>query len=558
MGSGIRAHTLLACLMVLVAASPGQVGSEKAIPIHLADGSEFTTNPKQVVAHGRALFVANWTKQDGQGRPLRKGNGNPLSDPSDPLTGFRGFNRVSAPDANSCAGCHNAPFSGGGGDIVANVFVLGQRFDFLTFGPNADGFTTKGTTDEMSRLATIDEAANSRGTVGMFGSGYVEMLARQITFDLQAIRSGIAAGSNAALTSKGISFGTLARGGDGSWDTSGVVGIPAESLASAGPTSPPSLIIRPFHQAAAVISLRQFTNNALNHHHGIQSPERFGLGDTDGDGIPGPNDVLPNEVTTADVTALSVYQATLAVPCRVIPRDGATRNAIALGEQLFCSQTLGCASCHKPNVTLAGDQGTAGQGKGWVFTEPNPFNPTGNLQPGDTYTTAHGTYAVDLSNTDLPWPRLLPQNNAIRVPVFSDFKLHDVMTGDPDQRPEQLDMHQAPGSTGFFAGNKAFITRRLWGCASEPPYFHDGKLTTLREAIEHHFGEATASRAAFLALSAAEQAGVIEFLKSLRVTSADMRAAATKRTKAGRLAYATAIDDQGNPIDWNGACSQFP
>ena len=34
----------------------------------------------------------------------------------------------------------------------------------------------------------------------------------------------------------------------------------------------------PFHQAGAVVSLRQFTNNAFTHHHGMQSEERFGVG----------------------------------------------------------------------------------------------------------------------------------------------------------------------------------------------------------------------------------------------------------------------------------------
>ena len=46
------------------------------------------------------------------------------------------------------------------------------------------------------------------------------------------------------------------------------------------------LIIKPFHQKGAVVSLREFTNNAMNHHHGIQSVERFGEGiDADQDGV---------------------------------------------------------------------------------------------------------------------------------------------------------------------------------------------------------------------------------------------------------------------------------
>ena len=136
---------------------------------------------------GGCFFAANWTEQEGGGRPLTKGTGRPLADPSRPLTGVRArFNRVSAPDANSCAGCHNAPYgiTGGGGDFVTNVFVLAQRFDALTFDP-ADTLPTRGTVDETGRAASLATAANLRATTGMFGAGYLEMLARQMTEELQ-------------------------------------------------------------------------------------------------------------------------------------------------------------------------------------------------------------------------------------------------------------------------------------------------------------------------------------------------------------------------------------
>lgn len=64
-------------------------------------------------------------------------------------------------------------------------------------------------------------------------------------------------GGSAALISKGISFGTLTRTGTNSWNTAGVTGLQASSLAG----NPPNLLIRPFHQAGAVVSLRQFTNS---------------------------------------------------------------------------------------------------------------------------------------------------------------------------------------------------------------------------------------------------------------------------------------------------------
>ncbi|MGH7971233.1 MAG: hypothetical protein ACREIC_21140 [Limisphaerales bacterium] len=264
-----------------------EIGREVAIPRHLQDGEEFQIPLRQLIDHGRNLFTAVWTIEEGGGRPLTKGTGAPLQDPSSPLVFPRNFNRISAPDANSCAGCHNLPFGipGGGGDIVANVFVLGQRFDFATF-EHLDTIATRGSLDELFRPVTEQTVANSRATIGMFGSGFIEMLARQITADLQAIRDATPPGELSALVSKGISFGVIIHRPDGAWDTSRVEGLPAPSLATSGPQAPPSLVIRPFHQAGNRVSLRDFSNTAFNHHHGIQSTERFGRDtDPDGDGV---------------------------------------------------------------------------------------------------------------------------------------------------------------------------------------------------------------------------------------------------------------------------------
>src|SRR5207302_8951743 len=145
-----KGRVMLAILTVLIIASSSigysQIGREAAMTHHLADGVEFQLSIPQVLAHGKQIFNANWTEQEGGGRPLTKGTGRPLTDPSTPLTDARAFNRISGPDANSCAGCHNAPhgISGGGGDFVTNVFLLGQRFDFITFDPK-DTLPTRGT-----------------------------------------------------------------------------------------------------------------------------------------------------------------------------------------------------------------------------------------------------------------------------------------------------------------------------------------------------------------------------------------------------------------------------
>ena len=78
--------------------SKPNIGRELAVPNHL---SEEAAQPiPDLLKHGAQLFSANWTDQEGAGRPLSKGTGRQLTDPSQPLVGKRPFNRVSAPDAN--------------------------------------------------------------------------------------------------------------------------------------------------------------------------------------------------------------------------------------------------------------------------------------------------------------------------------------------------------------------------------------------------------------------------------------------------------------------------
>lgn len=499
MKKGHRKFTavLLGILAVaLVPVALAQIGREVAIPMHLQDGQEFTTSLHDLINFGEMVFRANWTAQEGGGRPMTKGTGAPLSDPTAPLVFPRNFNRMSAPDANSCAGCHNLPFSGGGGDRVTEVFVLGQRFDFLSF-DHSDMIPTKGAVDEMGNFVTELNAFNERKTVGMNGSGFIDMLERQITSDLQASRDMIAPGGQRALASKGIHYGTLKRNLDGTWDTSMVQGIPGPSLVTTGSGNPPSLIIRPFHQVGNVVSVRQFTVNAFTHHHGVQPEERFGVGvDADGDGF-------VNELTRADITAATLYQVTLGVPGRVIPRDQATRTAIQNGQRLFT--TIGCAGCHMPALPLTNN--------GWIYSEPNPFNHAGNLKPSDGVPAL----TVDLTSDDLPGPRLKARNGVVMVPAFTDLKLHDISSGPNDPNAEPLNQNAPGGSAKFFAGNTKFITRKLWGTANQGPFMHHGKFMTMREAVLAHSGEALASRQGFEGLSDSDRDAVIEFLKSLQV-----------------------------------------
>jgi hypothetical protein len=196
----------------------------------------------------------------------------------------------------------------------------------------------------------------------------------------------------------------------------------------------------------------------------MQPEERFGLNaDPDGDGV-------INELTTADLTAVSIYQATLAVPGRAIPNDPAIERANLRGEVVF--NQIGCANCHATlPLTSTNNPGLPGQA-GWIYFEPNPYNPIAgpnspNLHLGVTnYPVSAPALTVDLTSDSLPLPRRRPYRDVVMVPAYTDLKLHDISaTSDPKTDPEcePLDQNQPAGSPGFFVGNCKFVTRKLWG-----------------------------------------------------------------------------------------------
>ena len=457
---------IIAAIIGSVAASGAlAIGDGPVIEEHLdqaqieAGAVDFDT----VFAAGAKLFSAKFNTFDGQSRPGTTGGGAPRVHGSAPR-----FIRTSAPDANSCAGCHNDPVIGAAGDIVANVFVLAQTLDPVTESVSA-------------------EFSNNRNTLGMHGAGQIEMLARQMTNDLLDIRDAVvadAAGSGqsktATLESQGVFFGSITAAPDGTLDTSAVEGVNAD------------LIIRPFHQKGAVISLREFTNNAMNHHHGMQSTERFGVertgtNDFDGDGV-------IDELTVGDITATTIWQAALATPGQVIPNDFETAFAILKGERHF--DRIGCADCHVSELKL----------NDTLFSEPNPFNPDGNLQPADVTVP----FVFDMTQQGQKPLAEASADGGIIVRAYTDMKRHNLCDDDINHYcNEQVVQGGIP--------TEDFLTRKLWDVGNTAPYGHVGDLTTLTEAIEAHGGEARQSRDAFVAMAPAKQDELIEFLKSLQI-----------------------------------------
>ncbi len=449
------------------AAGDGDIGDGPVLRGHIdqTDCETGRLSLAELIERGRELFVAKFNTFDGQGRPAATGNGVPTKRLLGPDVGFI---RTSSPEANSCAGCHNDPRTGGGGDFVANVFVMAQVRDPVTDSVGGD-------------------FSDERNTPGMMGSGAIEMLAREMTVELRAGRDAARAEADRQgspvvreLTAKGVGFGRIVAHPGGTFDTQAVKGVNAD------------LIIRPFHQKGVVVSLREFTTNAYNHHHGMEAVERFGRARTGSDDFD--EDGVPDELTVGDLTAATIFQATLPPPGQVLPRDRRKARAVRRGGVTF--ETIGCAECHRPALILDKP----------IYSEPNPFNPIGNLRPGDVSRPV----TFDLAR-DGPAPHLerLPDGRAV-VRAYTDLKRHDLCDAEINRFCNEK-LTQNGVST------REFITRKLWDVGNSAPYGHRGDMTTITEAILAHGGEGRASRDAFAALEPEERGEVVEFLKSLQI-----------------------------------------
>ncbi len=106
------------------------------------------------------------------------------------------------------------------------------------------------------------------------------------------------------------------------------------------------------------------------------------------------------------------------------------------------------------------------------------------------------------------------------VPLYSDLLIHDM--------GEDL----ADGIQQMEAEGYEFRTQPLWGLSAVGPYLHDGRATTIEDAIWLHGGEAQGARDRFEELSQDEVDDLVEFLMSL----------------GGRDQYSTGLIAPGTPV----------
>lgn len=410
-------------------------------------------DPFRSIRRGRQLFQRKFRRVVGQG----PGEGDGAGDLN--LDGA-----IGAGLSDSCAACHGRPrgSAGLGGNVATRP--------------------------------------DSRDAPHLFGLGLKEMLADEITADLRRIRQGAIDRARqtghsvtVSLGSKGIRYGTITAEPSGRVDTSRLEGIDAD------------LRVRPFFAEGGTISIREFVVGALHKEMGLEcndpdlahasagervtTPSGMVLdGSEDKIDPPPPPDAITGqyEIDPALVDHIEFYLLNY-----FKPGLGRQNSTTERGRRLFNS--LGCASCHVPNLRINHDRRVAD-----VTTLYDPAQGIFNK----LFATAGTLVSVIDDGKGLP-PLKQPLGGPFLVEnIYTDFKRHNL-------------------GPNFYERNydgtlrKTFLTRALWGAGSKIVFGHDGRSISLEEVILRHGGEAQAARDGYALLPELEAEALQSFLKSL-------------------------------------------
>jgi hypothetical protein len=444
----------------LDASEPGELLEHAQLSQLALDREIFTL--ADLLRVGDDMFAYQFRTENGLGNGLA---GHPEAGPA-PAPNLRRVQRgaFGGPDAMSCAECHSLGGDDGGGTHSQNAFFRG------------DG----------DRTRTADE----RNPPQAIGLGPIERLATEMSEELAAQRAAAieAAPTTVPLVAKGLAFGTLTTRADGSVDTSGVTGVA------------PDLVVRPFGWKGHQATIRGIVQEGFRVHMGLialvdQQAVRDGVvpAGTYGDGpwYDVDDDGRTIEVEDGMLSTMVAYLAQLEVPLVLPPSDPALADAFARGRGVFARAQ--CESCHTPSLPLV--------------------DPVLVTRAEETDHADSPLVMVDVARDGMT-PKVAGIGVGFApydVQLFSDLRRHDM-------GPELASPAPQPSEGGEIAATQ-WLTRPLWGLADTPPYLHDGRASTIDEAILAHGGEAQASRDAFAALSDDDRAALRVFLLSLRRTA---------------------------------------
>jgi CxxC motif-containing protein (DUF1111 family) len=132
---------------------------------------------------------------------------------------------------------------------------------------------------------------------------------------------------------------------------------------------------------------------------------------------------------------------------------------------------------------------------------PAPIALTASAQIGQTLFASTGCATCHTQSYTTGANSIAALSNK-RVDLYSDLLLHDMGTlGD--------------GIAQAAAGMREMRTPPLWGLRASAPYLHDGRASTIDQAIRLHEGEAAIVRNRYLGLTAAQRRQLLDFLGSL-------------------------------------------
>jgi len=454
--AGIVLAVAMLAVMALADPPPGErpnLGPSRTTQDQVASGN---LNLNQLRSAGQRVFTTPFNKLDGYGDgPMDVGD--TVTPGGRPTLGGNGtLLRVNGLDGQSCLECHS---------IISNA-TIPPRLGIGGVGGSVTNAMIKPTAMDPADLENFDSVADFNGRFAnppfIFGAGGVELLAIEMTQDLLGQRDWAIQhpGTVVELISKGIAFGTIVADATGQLDTSQVQGVDED------------LIVKPFGRKGEFTTTRDFDIEAMQFHFGMQPVEVFGENtDPDGDGV-------VNEIMIGELSALHVFVSSSAKP----ERKSATA-ATVRGFNVFVD--VGCASCHVPELQTDGEELP-------LRFPMDPTNPDANVY-----------YHVDLTKK----PAAFDKNGhgGVVVPLFADLKRHDMGDGLAETFALASDQR-----------NREFTTARLWGIADTGPYLHDGRATTLTEAILSHGGEAEPVRNEFDALADLQKEELLGFLRSLK------------------------------------------
>jgi len=435
--------------------------------------------------------------------------------------------RPTGPNAQSCGSCHSQPVDDGAGPTSANVH----------------------------RVPRLDhpDLMIQRNTPHVFGLGALQRLAEEMSDEIGAVIPKAKEEACAKkteitkdFTAKGVNFGRVTVSCE-----DGTAKIVGEKSMLEGVS--PDGVVRPFEWKKNVAFLRDFMRHAGNNEIGMQGVELVGKGNDED------HDDKADELSVGDMTAFTIYMAAQPRPVTKMELDDLgilaankqklkpeERKQIQRGEKLFDS--IGCTACHKPELTLDNSwfqepsaslehrdkkEDFLKQGQVQVDLEAEGVKPEHPVKFDLAKDQPDNRFCKGIQETLLG--ALEKHNGKAVVRLYGDLKRH-WMGDDLAERVDELEEpkeygngHMSlvnydpvnailPPETYAYDENKGratFGTRELWGVACTGPWLHDGRATTLREAIQWHGGDSEASRNNFAKLAKSEQKDVIAFLGNL-------------------------------------------